>query len=297
LPLELCDLTPMTPCRPTAILIDEMTLETETPPVATGGSAPPSSIFRRVVVGVDGTEAGYEACLQAARLLEPEGTLELVSASYLAGARLPWSPTNVSDELEREAGPFLHQAQEIAGPRATGQLVNAPGTDALLEAVERVDATVVAVGTHGKSRLAELVYGSVAGAVLHEAPCSVLIVRPPAARGLFPHALVVGLDGSPESEAALLVAQELSRRFEAPLRIVIALGGSGVDLARVRLRTPFLEEIHDRPVAGLVAAAKDADLLVVGSRGLHGLRSLGSVSERVAHQASCSVLVVRPRPE
>jgi nucleotide-binding universal stress UspA family protein len=37
----------------------------------------------------------------------------------------------------------------------------------------------------------------------------------------------------------------------------------------------------------------------VGSRGLHGLRALGSVSERVAHDASCSVLVVRtaPRPQ
>jgi nucleotide-binding universal stress UspA family protein len=36
----------------------------------------------------------------------------------------------------------------------------------------------------------------------------------------------------------------------------------------------------------------DADILVVGSRGLHGLKSLGSISERVAHQAACSVLVV-----
>jgi nucleotide-binding universal stress UspA family protein len=32
---------------------------------------------------------------------------------------------------------------------------------------------------------------------------------------------------------------------------------------------------------------------VVGSRGLQGMRSLGSVSERVAHEARCSVLVVR----
>jgi len=43
----------------------------------------------------------------------------------------------------------------------------------------------------------------------------------------------------------------------------------------------------------LVAAAAEADLVVVGSRGLHGLRALGSVSERVAHTASCSALVVR----
>ncbi len=35
-----------------------------------------------------------------------------------------------------------------------------------------------------------------------------------------------------------------------------------------------------------------ADLLVVGSRGLHGAKALGSVSERVAHAAASSVLVV-----
>jgi nucleotide-binding universal stress UspA family protein len=38
------------------------------------------------------------------------------------------------------------------------------------------------------------------------------------------------------------------------------------------------------------------DLVVIGSRGLHGLKALGSISERVAHQAECSVLVVREAP-
>jgi nucleotide-binding universal stress UspA family protein len=53
------------------------------------------------------------------------------------------------------------------------------------------------------------------------------------------------------------------------------------------------EELLGEPVAALVAAAAGADLLVVGSRGLHGLKALGSVSERVAHEAGSSVLVVR----
>ena len=73
-----------------------------------------------------------------------------------------------------------------------------------------------------------------------------------------------------------------------------ALRGKGIDPARVRSRAPFAEVVDERPVDALVAAAADADLLVVGSRGLHGLRALGSVSERVAHRAGCSVLVVRP---
>jgi nucleotide-binding universal stress UspA family protein len=53
------------------------------------------------------------------------------------------------------------------------------------------------------------------------------------------------------------------------------------------------EDLPDKPVQALVSAAADADLVVVGSRGLHGLKALGSVSERVAHRAHCSTLVVR----
>jgi nucleotide-binding universal stress UspA family protein len=46
-------------------------------------------------------------------------------------------------------------------------------------------------------------------------------------------------------------------------------------------------------VDALAAASAEADLVVVGSRGLHGFRSLGSVSERIAHTAACSTLVYR----
>jgi nucleotide-binding universal stress UspA family protein len=51
--------------------------------------------------------------------------------------------------------------------------------------------------------------------------------------------------------------------------------------------------IPDEPVRVLTAASADADLLVLGSRGRHGFKSLGSVSERVAHRAACSTLIVR----
>ena len=62
-----------------------------------------------------------------------------------------------------------------------------------------------------------------------------------------------------------------------------ALEKSGYDLV-------FSDE---KPVPALLEAARDADLLIVGSRGVTGLCALGSVSERVAHHAPCSLLVVR----
>jgi nucleotide-binding universal stress UspA family protein len=62
-----------------------------------------------------------------------------------------------------------------------------------------------------------------------------------------------------------------------------------------------IDDVHrvpGHPVGALVDASRQADLVVVGSRGLRAFEALGSVSERVAHQARCSVLVIRPdRPE
>jgi nucleotide-binding universal stress UspA family protein len=67
-----------------------------------------------------------------------------------------------------------------------------------------------------------------------------------------------------------------------------------LDREAARAIAPQLEEHGEPAVKVLVAASELADLVVVGSRGLHGLKALGSVSERVAHQARSPVLVVRP---
>ena len=259
-----------------------------------GSVASAGSRFSRIVVGVDGTEPGFEACRQAARLADPRGSLELFTAVYVAeAARAGWSASRLADDLLTEARIALDKATEIAGPCATHRLVTGPPTRSLVKELEQTQATLVALGTHGHSRASEIILGGVAGELLHVAPCSVLIARPPVAEALFPRSIVVGIDGSEASDLALSAAHELAGRFDVSLRIVTALAGKGIDVARTHLRTPFCEPIDGHPVEVLISAARDADLVVVVSRGLHGLRALGSVSERVAHQARSSVLVVR----
>lgn len=58
------------------------------------------------------------------------------------------------------------------------------------------------------------------------------------------------------------------------------------------------EVIKGQAATVLLAAAQEADLMVVGSRGLGGFTGLllGSVSVQVLHHSPCPVLVVRTRP-
>jgi nucleotide-binding universal stress UspA family protein len=131
--------------------------------------------------------------------------------------------------------------------------------------------------------------------VLHEARASVLVARPSFDPGRFPLRVVAGLDGSPASRRALATAAALRRRSGGTLTVVTA--GREQEAALAALEG--LAEPHEhlaapgRPVDALIAAALTADLTVLGSRGLHGARALGSVSERVAFRAESSVLVVR----
>ncbi len=133
--------------------------------------------------------------------------------------------------------------------------------------------------------------------------------------------IVVGIDGSDPAERALDWAVSEAIRRDDPLHLVSAwmvpmtLGyaftssGPGVgDAARetceqaaaeVRRRTSDLtlttETVEQSPGPALVAASKDADLLVVGSRGTGGFHGLliGSVSQYCARHAECSVVIVR----
>ncbi len=266
-------------------------------PLARDGAAAKSeSVFGRVVVGVDGSEASFEACRQAARLVDPSAPIEVVSVVHVAeAARAGFGAAGIADELALESERALDEAVRIIGERAERRSVDGYVMAALLREIVRVDGTVVVVGSHGHRRAVEILIGGVAGELLHRAPCSVFVARPAGDPDVFPRSIVVGIDGSSAADDALAAGEQLARRLEVPLRVLTALRGKDVDLPHVHLRTPSVEAVDADPVEALVTASLSTDIVVVGSRGLHGLAALGSVSERVAHQAKCSVLVVRTK--
>ena len=255
-----------------------------------------ASPFASVVAGIDGSPSATQAALQATVLAAPDACLELVAAYNVAAPIIGGTGTAVpvyfdEDTARQRAEEAAHRAAKALG-RADAVRTVATGTawDVLLEAAHD-PGTLLAVGSHGVGRLRGIVLGSTATAVIHKATAPVLVAR--AAGPSFPTRIVVGVDGSPESAAAFAVARELSERHGAGLWPVIVHGGRRIDVTAARaIVGGEHEETTGDPATALVAAAAEGDLLVVGSRGLHGVKALGSISERVAHEARCSVLIV-----
>lgn len=129
--------------------------------------------------------------------------------------------------------------------------------------------------------------------------------------------IVVGVDGSPAARAALEFATVEAQLRGWTLEVVHAAfarhpflemypemerAEEGVLEAAVTAARHLAPEVdviaslYEPPAAsGLLKASEGADLLVVGSRGLGGVRGalLGSVSTECVHHAPCAVVVVR----
>lgn len=132
-----------------------------------------------------------------------------------------------------------------------------------------------------------------------------------------PAGVVVGVDGSEASTAALDWAADTAAAYRVQLTIVFArpdVEGDVVEAEQeeqvldgsasaVRQRQPDLVvralRYPDPPVQTLLSASAGADMLVLGSRGIEGFRGLlmGSTAMQVVPWAHCPVVVVHPPRE
>ena len=242
-----------------------------------------------ILVGYDGSLSSQEAAHWAAHEARERGVMLTVCHAWAPGDAGPL--LGAGEDPARESAQWILSAA-VPNPdpaRVRHVLVEGPVARALCE--QSADADMLVVGSRSLEGLSGLLLGSVSLQVAARASVPVVVVRGHwrPAGGYVPGHVVVGIDGSPASEAALRFAGTEAALHRVPLTAVCALADAPGDLAGASLIAEDFErsvitwekehpgvELH-RQVTGasarhaLLTAAQDARLLVVGDRGRGGL--------------------------
>jgi nucleotide-binding universal stress UspA family protein len=295
-----------------------------------------------IVAGVDGSAASIEAvgwaADEAARRALPLRLVHAVNLSAVAAYAGTGAPRSLAKLVEEAGRRCLADAEQVArdtrpGLRVEAELLTTEPVPALLELSR--SARMLVLGSRGAGGFDGLIAGSTAVALAIHGHCPVAVIRggtpdrPPPAGG----PVVLGVDGSPASEAATAIAFDEASWRGAPLIAVhtwlefgmdspavaehAARHGVSVDwdgmqarqeevlaerLAGYQARYPEVavhrDVVRDRPVRHLLERSADAQLLVVGSRGQGGFRGMqaGSTSQALIYHAPCPLVVARPGP-
>jgi nucleotide-binding universal stress UspA family protein len=321
-----------------------MSVPTDRPGVPTDKLAAADEPRPRVVVGIDGSPDSRAALVQALlAAARRDADLDVVTCFsvelyYLGGAPLdvPDVP-RIREAAERRAQDVVNEVLEevpvsgVPGVKDVDvRLFVVQGGPAHTLTERSRGADLLVVGSRGRGAVRSALLGSVALHSITHAACPVLVVHRGVGRDASPR-VVVGLDGSAASAAALALAVDEAAGVGAAVEVVTtyALENYWTDLSSIVI--PSVDEIRRRlreqaermveqvlsgraargqvgapevtidvveGAAGevLVHRSRTADLLVVGSRGHGTVRGLllGSVALDCAMRGQCPVLVVHP---
>jgi nucleotide-binding universal stress UspA family protein len=204
------------------------------------------------------------------------------------------------------------------------------------EAKRHGDSTLIAMSTHGRSGIGRWLLGSVTDKVIHSAPCSMLVIRPKREddskqREAKLSRIILPLDGSELSEAAIPAALELAKTLNLPVTVARVVptaqfsaagewsagyaGGYAEVLEAVEGETKEylaakVSDLKRRGIARVdskmflgdpaghivdLGREREGSLVIMSSRGRTGLGRaiLGSVADRVVSSSGAPVLLVK----
>jgi len=282
---------------------------------------------RPILAGADGTGSGLDAVAFGARLATAIGSPLVVVCVCPDEARVGGADGD-RDAPQRQAASILDAARAVVGdvPTEFRTVVSTSPARGLAELTEDEDVEAVVVGSTHRGAVGRVVSGSTAERLLHGTGCPVAV----APRGYHRHrskpieAIGAAFTDTPEGHEAVRVAADLARTAGLPLTLysVVALHSNWLrpevvqpDASVVPEEvTKAYSEALDRVIAELpdgvpasgkllfgevvdelsMAAERDVDLLVCGSRGYGPVRRvlLGTVSSALVQQASIPTLVV-----
>ena len=272
-----------------------------------------------IVAGYDGSPGSAQAVRWAAREALARGTTLTVCLAWrphhmeLASQPASWEPAG--QDGKEDPRRRLPYAEFVLGPgRVHAELVGGPAAQVLCERSRT--AEMVVVGSRGHGKLSGLRLGSVSWQVAGHASGRVVIVggrwRPV---NEAPGPIVVGVDGSAASRAALTFAFEEAALRDVPLEALCALADAPGRLGAV---TRLIEDDFNQlmaceekehpdiavvrnvvvgtPRSALLTAAGGSQMLIAGCRGRGGFEgmNLGSVAQAVLYYSPCPVGIVHP---
>jgi nucleotide-binding universal stress UspA family protein len=283
-------------------------------------------MYRKILVGYDGREAGRDALALAASLRAPDGVV-VAACVY---------PGHVgSDSVETLLADAASQTVAEAHAQADGgdwlQVRTAPGhspAHGLHVFSEEIEADLVVVGSSHRGEPGRVHAGKTGERLLNGSPCPVAIAPEGfAAQAGSPRVIGVAYDGSESSETALVEAMAQAVEFDATLKLITVVpplqlywsgeafagGIAGGETIREQRHNGFrhmLEEAAERVPAEARAATvlldgrpatviadeaeKGIHLLVMGSRSYGPIRRVmvGSTAIELMRLAPCPVLVI-----
>jgi nucleotide-binding universal stress UspA family protein len=275
-----------------------------------GAGAQP--VFAGILCAIDGREGGFTAVEQAAALAGPSGQLTVLEVtSYRSGGerRSPAiGPAEATRVLERASG-----IARQAGVPFTAEVDPAsPAQRVILD--WSVGYDLLALGAPATSWLRGLFVAGVSDTALGSLVTPLLVARPTPQGHRFADRILVASDCLEGSDELVELAGGLALSHGASVILLHAIGHEpharrdGVEEKADRLREQSRrlersvgeasevrsERGHAHDVIVKAARGLGASLVLMSSRRLDGLRTIGSVSRRVVHEAHCSVLLVPP---
>jgi nucleotide-binding universal stress UspA family protein len=288
-------------------------------------------VTTKIIAGIDGSPTSIDALRWAAHEAARRDAELLIVACYPAMAYAsPYGAVYRAaaeiEMLEAEARRITDSALAEVRAIDPGLVAHAvtPMSSPVAGLIDRAAAgDEIVIGVSGHSGPLDGILGSVANGVVHRAHVPVVVVPHKRDEPII-NRIVVGVDGSPESHHALEWAYDEAERSGSSLTVVhswLYPYSARVSTTSERHQQMVIDATHElqdsvdtlgskltdgpvdvqprlreqSPAEALLAEADNADLIVVGSRGRGGLRSLllGSVSRTVLQHSKCPVAVIR----
>lgn len=263
-------------------------------------------VFADILCAVDGTHRSYEAVEQAAALAGPHGRLTLLAVTAVGGEGQYRHAAISPERAERVLEHAARIAEQAHVPCTSTIDPGSPPPQVILQ--QAVQHDLLALGAPTGSVLGTMLIDGVTHSALSSSPVPLLAARElPEGADRFAARIVVASDGLDGSDELVALVGRLAREHAAGVTLLHAVGvESRARPHRISEQARSLDatlqgtsdvrvEAGDAPSA-ILQAAQDtaASLIVMGSRGLTGLKAIGSVSRHVLHEAHCSVLLMPP---